>query len=346
MNFTCANLRNKKCVIKVSGGDGTSSLNKLYLNDEELHYDKIRFVECSLSKEHVNVVILLSQEYKKKKELFLEYSWLQHNKKMEDEERVEVANEECCVLFDKLPSFLKVADEESFEGRFDGTYDMGKVYNAGDYLLCPTTKKILDLNTVDAVYFERMSSYQKNFDITFCYGENSTTSIFTVNRKKYYKVVQGMLEKKEVYEGGPDPLPMPGMLKVKKEQKLTWKQLSDMFLGSEDQEADDGSSDWSEGSEEEDDEEDDDAEFDNLVEEEEEEIEGEVSESESEDEDEEDEEFDEKEDEEDFGVLLNNTVSIPSPIAKVIDEMNTVENNKRKYDSDSTDESQPKRVKL
>ena len=107
MIFTCANLRNKKCNVKVEGGDGTSSLKKIYLNEEELKVDKIRFVDCSLTKEHVNIVLFLSEAYKKKKELFLEYSWLQNNKKMDDEDRVETANKDCCTLFDKISSFKK-----------------------------------------------------------------------------------------------------------------------------------------------------------------------------------------------------------------------------------------------
>jgi len=98
MIFTCSNLRNKKCNIKVHGGDGTSSIHKIKLNDEELFVEKIRFVECSLRKEHVNVVLILSQDYKKKSSLFLEYSWLQHNKKLEDEDRVEISNKECCKI--------------------------------------------------------------------------------------------------------------------------------------------------------------------------------------------------------------------------------------------------------
>jgi len=323
MIFTCANLRNKKCEIKVVGGDGVSALNKIYLNKDELYVEKIRFIECSLTKEHVNVVLFLSQDYKKKKELFLEYSWLQHNKKLEDDERVETSNEECCVLFDKLTYFKKIDINKLIQGRFDGTYDMGTIYNTGDYLICPSTKKILQLEEVTAVFFERMSSYQKNFDVTFCSGEDNTTQVFTINRKKYYKVLREILKEKCVFEGGPDPLPWSSMLKTKREQELTWKMLAEVYITSVEAGDEDVSSDWSEGSEEEDYEEDDDTEFDNLVAKEEE-TEEEVEESESEEEEDYEEEEDEEEEDEDFD-------SSPK---------------KRKYDSDSTDESNPKKIKL
>lgn len=300
----------------MDAGDGTSSLNKIKLNDEELIVEKIRFVECSLRKEHVNVVLILSQDYKKKSFLFLEYSWLQHNKKLEDEDRVEISNKECCILFDKLPNFKKVSTEDNhFEGRFDGTYDMGIIYDTGDYLICPTTKQILELRKVEAVFLERMSSYQKNFDVTFCFNDN-VSSIFTVNRKKYYNVLRTMLKGKEVYEGGPDPLVWPAMLKMKKQENFSWKRLAEVYLGCGDVEDEDASSDWSGGSEDSEEEEEDDEEFDNLVVEEEEE---EVSE-----ESEESEEEEEEEDGLDWDV---------SP-------------KKRKYDSDSTDENEPKKVKL
>lgn len=308
----------------MDGGDGTSSLNKITLNDEELFVENIRFVECSLTKEHVNVVLILSQDYKKKSSLFLEYSWLQHNKKLEDEDRVEISNKECCTLLDKLPNFKKVSTEDKhFEGRFDGTYDMGMIYDTGDYLICPTTKQILQLSKVEAVFLERMSSYQKNFDVTFCFNDN-VSSIFTVNRKKYYNVLRTILKDKEVYEGGPDPLVWPAMLKTKKQNDLSWKRLAELYLGSGDVEEEDVSSDWSEGSEDSEEEEDDDEEFDNLVVEEEEE---EVSE-ESEEFEESEEEEEEEEEEDDLGLDWD------------------VSPKKRKYDSDSTDESEPKKVKL
>ena len=86
----------------MEGGDGTSSLNKVLLNDEEIKIKAIRLIECYLSKEYVNVVLFLSDDYKKKKELFLEYSWLQNNKKLEDEERVEKANKDCLFYSVKL----------------------------------------------------------------------------------------------------------------------------------------------------------------------------------------------------------------------------------------------------
>ena len=319
MLFTCANLRNKKCEIKV---DLNNDSPKIFLNDEEIMVDKIRFVECSLTKEHVNVVLLLSKEYKKKKELFMEHSWLQHNKKLEDDERVETSNKECCMLFEKLHDFKKIStDDPHFEGRFDGTYDMADIFDSGDFLLCPGTKQIVDLSKVDAVFFERMSSYQKNFDVTLAHKDDSTTSIFTINRKKYFNLLRQMVKGKEIYEGGPDPLPWAIMLKTKKEKNLSWKELSNLYIASNGGDEEDESSDWSEGT---DDETDDDAEFDEAIEdvEEEEEVTEEEEEEEEDVTDEEEEEYFTEED----------------------DEYDT--SNKRKYDTDSTDENEPKRVKL
>ena len=322
MIFTCANLRNKKCEIKVGGDDEKSSI---LLNDEEIKVKTISLIECSLTKEYVNVVVFLSEQYKKKHELFLEYSWLQNNKKLDDEDRVEKANKDCILLFDKLSCFSKcdMHSSNNFEGRFDGTYDMATIFNVGHYLVSPTTKTLLDLKKVNALFFERMASYQKNFDITFGLTDNTVSSIFTINRKTFYKVVKSMFNELPQYEGGPDPLPWPQILKTMKSDNLSWKEVSDMFLGGDEEADEDGSSDWSEGSEEE---EDDDEEFDNMVDEEEEEDEEEVSEDDEEEEDEEELSEDDEEEEED---------------------MTTVDDTgKRKYDSDSTDENEPKKIKL
>ena len=322
MIFTCSNLRNKKCNIKVDG-------EKVLVNEEEVKVQTIRLIECSLTKEYVNVVLFLSEKYKKKTELFLEYSWLHNNKKMEDEERVEKANKDCTVLFDKLDCFLKCnsGPENTFEGRFDGTYDMSIIYNTGHFLVSPTTKTVLPLGELKSVFFERMASYQKNFDLTFGLRDETVISIYTINRKKFYKVVKDMFKEWEQYEGGPDPLPWPSILRTMKSEKLNWKQVADLFIGGEEADDDDGSSDWSEGSEEED-EEDDDAEFDELVDEDEEE--DEVEEVSEDDDDEEEEEEEEEEESESFDIM--NFMS-DSP-------------KKRKYDSDSTNEIEPKKVKL
>lgn len=312
MNFTIANLRNKKCTVKVVAGDGVSSCNKVFLNDEELNVEKIRFVECSLTKEFVNVVLFLSNEYKKKTELFLEFSWLGNYKKLDDNERVEEANKNCCILFEKISNFKKVNEDQSFDGRIDGTYDLATLYYTGDYLVAPDVKKIIPLHDVSTCFFERMASYQKNFDLSLISTSDDITTVYTVNRKKFYKIIRIMLEKKEIYEGGPDPLPWPSILKTKKNNELTWKQIYDLYIGGDDVADEDESSDWSQGSSSE---EDDDAEFDDLVEEEEEEDVQEVVSESSEDEQEEEDDFDD-----DFS-------------------------NKRKYES-SDDEGGNKKLKL
>ena len=320
MIFTCSNLRNKKCNIKVDG-------EKVYLNEEELKIQTVGLIECSLTKEYVNVVLLLSEKYKKKTELFLEYSWLHNNKKMEDEERVEKANKDCTVLFDKIACFFKCDSntENTFEGRFDGTYDMSTIYNAGLFLVAPSTKTILHFTKIKSVFFERMASYQKNFDLTLGLKDDTVISIYTINRKKFYKVVKEMFKEWEQYEGGPDPLPWPTILRTMQSEKLNWKQVADLFIGSEEADDEVGCSDWAEESEEED-EEDDDAEFDELVDEDEEEDEiEEVSEDDDDDEEEEEEE------ESDSFDIMNFMSNSPK---------------KRKYDSDSTNEIEPKKTKI
>ena len=141
-----------------------------------------------------------------------------------------------------------------------------------------------------------------------------------------------MFNKQEQYEGGPDPLPWPSILRTMKNENLNWKQVAELFVGGEEADEEDASSDWSEGSSEEE-EEDDDAEFDELVEEEEEE---EVEEASEEDDTEEEEE--EEEEEEDPNQLWESDGTWLGPMPDV--------SSKRKYDSDSTDETSPKKVKL
>ena len=225
--FTCSNLRNKKCTLKVE--------NKTFvINGENVNVVNSWLLECSLKREHATFILKLDKPYLKKTELFLDYSWLQHNKKLPDAERVEKVNHLCKELLDQT-SFPNVIDEKiSFEGRFESTYDMCNIYKCDHFLIAPKVKKMFDMRQASAFFFERMASYLRNFDLTVCFGGTETVSIYTINRKLYYKSVKTLFNSFQMvaqFEGGPDPLPWPVMKKDKAKNKLTWQQISQLYIG-------------------------------------------------------------------------------------------------------------------
>lgn len=280
--FSCSNLRNKKCNIKVEN-------DSVLLNDESIEVQKAWFLPCSLSRENATVVVKLATPYKKKSELFLDYSWLHHNKSMEDEDRVEEANNTCVSAMENIP-YEKVNEKEFFEGRFENTYDMTNIYKCGNFLVAPKAKKLLDLNSLRVVFLERMASYLRNFDITFGFDNAETVSIYTVNRKLFYRGVRSMFTDTSLHEGSPDPLPWPQIKKHMTKDKLGWQQVAQLYIGVE-EEDDEDESEWTEESESEGDDDDD---LVDLVDEGEESAFEEETSEEEEEEDEEDYESDEQ----------------------------------------------------
>tara|TARA_B100000674_G_scaffold183219_1_gene148378 strand:- start:2146 stop:3063 length:918 start_codon:yes stop_codon:yes gene_type:complete len=254
--FSISNLRNKKCTLRVEN-------STLYINDDAVKDKNIWILPCSLSSEFVSVIVQLEEKYLKKTTLFLEHSWLKNYKKIkEDEDKVDSANKFVNTLFENKEISM-IDDENEIEGRFDSVFDMSSVYKCGTWLISPSVRILVDLSNLENVVFERMASYQKNFDITFCFSDNTTQQLLTVERKTYYNVCKTIFT--DIMEGGPDPLNWPIILREKKRQKLSWKETLKMFLQTDESDLDDVGSEWDGNSESEED--DDEEELDNLVDE-------------------------------------------------------------------------------
>lgn len=283
--FSISNLRNKKCTLRVEN-------STLYINDDAVKDKNIWILPCSLSSEFVSVIVQLEEKYLKKTTLFLEHSWLKNYKKIkEDEDKVDSANLFVKTLLENKET-TTIEDENEIEGRFDSVFDMSYIYKCGTWLISPTVRMLVDLSKLETVVFERMASYQKNFDITLCFSDNSTQQILTVERKTYYKIC------KEIFtgalEGGPDPLNWQVILREKKRQNISWKETLKMFLQTDETDVDDGGSEWEGNSESE---EDDDEDLEDLVDEDDV---SSFAETES-DEEEEDDDDEESDDEEEYG---------------------------------------------
>lgn len=283
MNFTVANLRNKKVVL-------TATQDTISLNGEKLNVTEMACADCTLKKEHFNLVLKLEAPWNKKDVLFLDSkSWVKESKNDDDDEAAieRIRNPIVKMLADVASSIMisHMSEESSFQGRMEGTFDMAKIYVTSTAIISPTVKVYIPTGTIRYVFFERMSSYQKNFDLTFA-GIKSVHQINAVNRKEFYrKVLNNIVKKYEMnyYEGGPDPLPWNQLLKAKQRENKTWQEMIDTYLQLEEVEEEEASSDWEDESEDE--EEDDDDDFDACVDEEEEEEEEIEEESESDDDD-------------------------------------------------------------
>lgn len=252
MNCVCSNLRNKKVLLE-------SQESSLYLNKEKIDLECVFFQNCSGTYEFFEVVLQLKSPWNKKNVIFLNSSWLKKaSKSLEDNELIDNLNDlGSSILKEYNPIELEVG--KSFQGRVEGTFEMTSVYFINKCLIAPGVRLFKSLHTLEAVFFERMASYQKDFDLTFCMG-NEVLTVNSVTRKLFYKTVKSLFTE-NVYEGGPEPLQWPTLLKEKKKHNLSWADIHAKF-GADDEEEDDEDSDWSEESQEDDD----DAEFDEAVE--------------------------------------------------------------------------------
>jgi hypothetical protein len=247
MKTSCTNLRNKSITIKRIDDTFT-------LDDEEITIKNIFFQKCSGTEEFFNFVLDLGDcVWNKKKVLFLQISWIKGSRDTEDDSiYYNKMNDDCVKICGEHAIELK----DSFEGRIDGTFDMAKIYFVNKILISPSVRYFKNIESTEAIFFERMASYQKNFDMTFC-NQNSTLTIFTL-RKHQLKRLKESFKNIPVFEGGPDRLPW---VSIFKHEKKDWVQIHcDCCEVISD--VDDNDEDWVNGETESDD----DAEYDDIVE--------------------------------------------------------------------------------
>jgi hypothetical protein len=187
-----------------------------------------------------------------KTEYIFRRSWL--NKPLiKSDDDLAVVTELNKAMKDIGPKGVKVL-EEGFEGRVDRTFDQSTIWLEDSTILSPEAKLYMPLDKVDVVFFERLTSYTRSFDLTMVMG-TSQFSISAIQRKKYLKFIQEKLKGREVYETGPDPIPWDAMFKRKKQDGLSWKELYEIITEQESEEEE--VSDWSPGNTDEEEEEED-----------------------------------------------------------------------------------------
>ena len=253
MQCICSNLRNKKVVLKRVDSD-------IVLNDDKVDVSSVFFQICSGTYEFFEMIVELNTPWNKKSVIFLNVSWLKKaSKNADDEELIDNLNARGRAIFEGLRP-IELTSEDSFRGRVDGTFEIANIYYKNKCLIAPSVRLFRNLSSLEAIFLERMASYQKDFDITFCF-DNEVLTVHSVTRKLYYKTVKKLFPV-NAYEGGPEPISWPLVLKDKRKESMTWLDVYKKYGVSEEEEEDDDS-DWDEETEDEDD---DDEEFDNAVE--------------------------------------------------------------------------------
>ena len=259
MKLTCTTYRNKNVDIKWTNGN-------LFMDDMELkHIKKTYFYPCALNRgdAHLIVVFDSAPQNDGKTVYFFRRNWLSKPiKKMDDDHKV------VDQLNAAIEAYASNTLDQSFEGQVDKTWDMHDIFITEDGFISPDAKLYKEFKDIDCIFFERLTSYTRTFDMALVSGD-SKLGISAIHRKNSLQMIKSKLQSTTVYETGPDPLPWDNLFRQRKQQGVSWQQLHEMVSNQEEDDFD-NESDWAPG--ETDEEEEEEEEYDYPSEEEEEEF--------------------------------------------------------------------------
>lgn len=229
MNYTCTAMKKRK---------GEFSYNpetkKLQWNKEDFDTESIYYVPSSLTDEFVEVLITRPGV----KPLYIKKTWL--TKDSDDIDEVQTLNTSTLNIINKLNKHIHVLDE-CVDARLSGSTTMSKLYFHNGELVSPQRSYIENVNDIDVVFYERVTSYTKTFDVSLVLKSGKVKTHSCVNRKllpNFSKWANS--QKLNVFQTGPDPLPWGQIMKIKKQDKLNWSEVDEM-LNPEVEDDDDGS---------------------------------------------------------------------------------------------------------
>lgn len=246
MKLTCTSIKNKLTEL-------THKDNKFFLDGNEIaNIKKIYFYPCSLNRGDAHLIILLNEPHMDKTSYFFRRNWLSKPLKKSDDD-VQVVTE----LNDAIGRFsTDVLDhQQSFEGMVDKTWEMTNIFITEEGFLAPGAKLFKDFKYIDCIFFERLTSYTRTFDIALISGD-CKLGISAVHRKKSLQHIKDRLftQPLDLYETGPDPLPWDQLFKRRKNDGTDWGDLHKLVSNKQDDEQDE-ESDWAPGETEDDEEE-------------------------------------------------------------------------------------------
>lgn len=197
--------------------------NKLQWNGEDFDSQDIYYVPSSLTDEFVEVLITRPGQ----KPLYIKKTWL--TKDTDDIDEVTTLNSTTLDIINKVNITVQPLGDH-VDARLDGSTSMSKLYFNTKELVCPEKYYVQIVSDIDVVFYERVTSYTKTFDISLVLKNGKVKTHSCVNRKLLSKFSDwAKASGLEVFQTGPDPLPWGQILKLKKTDDLTWKDIDEML---------------------------------------------------------------------------------------------------------------------
>ena len=212
----------------------------------------VYFFPCSLTEGDAYLAIQFTTPPKadNKTVYFFRKSWLNNTSSSDDDDAkmVKSLNQSFRDLwkYSNAPQLVEFESTQGFEGRVEKTFELSMVFANEKVIIGPQSKLFYSMETVDAIFLERMASYTRSFDLTIVSGEK-TLSVSTIQRKKHLRVVQELFNDKGCFETGPDPLPWSNMFIRKNQDNLTWRDMYHLLNEANAEGSEEECSEWSEG---------------------------------------------------------------------------------------------------
>ena len=133
--------------------------NKLQWNGEDFDSQDIYYVPSSLTDEFVEVLITRPGQ----KPLYIKKTWL--TKDTDDIDEVTTLNSTTLDIINKVNITVQLLGD-NVDARLDGSTSMSKLYFNTKQLVCPEKYYTQNVSDIDVVFYERVTSYTKTFDIS------------------------------------------------------------------------------------------------------------------------------------------------------------------------------------
>lgn len=197
--------------------------NKLQWNGQDFDSQDIYYVPSSLTDEFVELMITRPGQ----KPLYIKKTWL--SKDTDDIDEVTTLNSTTLDIINKVNITVQLLGE-NVDARLDGSTSMSKLYFNTKELVCPEKYYVQNASDIDVVFYERVTSYTKTFDISLVLKTGKVKTHSCVNRKLLTKFSDwAKANELKVFQTGPDPLPWGQIFKLKKTDDLTWKDIDEML---------------------------------------------------------------------------------------------------------------------
>jgi len=213
MKFTCTTLRKT---------DSLTFDDKVSFGDVELAMGRLYYQGASLTREHAEYLIKLDVPHKKKDYLhFKSPSWLTGiSDDIEDQYAVDNLNIETC-------RGINCSESLEVSARVHKTTTMNPLLFRKGEILSMEPCYYREASDIDVIFCERISSYQKTFDLTIVLKDKSIETHSCVDRKRL-KDITAWSNANDIglYQGSADPISMADW-KVMFKSDLSWAQIAE-----------------------------------------------------------------------------------------------------------------------